>query len=69
MLNLNNKVIGIHKKTKEKSYNEGTFLNYPLKNFIKLNFNDNKKKNNDIYNNKEKNEILIPESNMEYYRI
>ena len=66
VLNLNNKVIGLHKKTEVKRYNEGTFLNYPLKEFIQLNYNKNQNENNDNINNKEKNEFLIPESNKEY---
>ena len=44
VLNLNNKVIGIHKKTEVHRYNEGTLLNYPLKEFIQINFNFNKNK-------------------------
>ena len=35
ILNLKNKIIGIHKKGYDKKYNEGTFLNYPIKEFIK----------------------------------
>ena len=33
ILNINNKVIGIHKEG-TKQYNKGTFLNYPIKEFI-----------------------------------
>ena len=34
-LNMNNKVIGIHKEgNSKKQYNKGTFLNYPIKEFI-----------------------------------
>ena len=33
ILNLNNKIIGIHKEG-DKNYNKGTFLNYPIKEFI-----------------------------------
>ena len=34
ILNTNNKVIGIHKRGLDKRYNEGTFLNYAIKDFI-----------------------------------
>ena len=34
ILNLNNKVIGLHKEGYYNKYNIGTFLNYPLKEFI-----------------------------------
>ncbi len=34
VINLMNKVIGIHKKGYDKKYNEGTFLDYPIKEFI-----------------------------------
>ena len=37
IINLNNKIIGIHKKSHDKNYNEGTFLNYPIKDFISKN--------------------------------
>ena len=39
ILNLNNKIIGLHKKGNTK-YNKGAFLNYPIKEFIKLNLNN-----------------------------
>ena len=49
ILNLKtNKIIGIHKKGCQGEYNFGTFLNYPIKDFIKQHFNkveDNKQKN------------------------
>jgi hypothetical protein len=43
ILNLNNKVIGIHKNggINGANFNEGTFLNYPIREFIKLFFNKN----------------------------
>ena len=51
----NNKVIGIHKKG-NKAYNTGTFLNYPIIEFIKQyyvsNKNEIKNKNEKIYNEK-----------------
>ena len=37
ILNLKNKIIGIHKEGTNK-YNKGTFLNYPIKEFIKQNY-------------------------------
>ena len=43
ILNLNNKVIGIHKEGLQNRYNKGTFLNYPVKEFIQLNYNKNNK--------------------------
>ena len=53
ILNINNKVIGIHKRGHDKGineYNEGTFLNYVIKDFIKKEIlkNFNKKYNCDI---------------------
>ena len=47
ILNLKNKIIGIHKEGTNK-YNKGTFLNYPIKEFIKQNYtneSENKLKN------------------------
>ena len=40
VINLSNKIIGIHKKGHDKNYNEGTFLNYPIKEFIAKNCNE-----------------------------
>ena len=42
ILNLNNKVIGIHKEGIENKFNKGTFLNYPIRNFIQLFYNNKK---------------------------
>ena len=54
ILNINNnKIIGIHKEG-TKQYNKGTFLNYPIKEFIKLYTNNN-------------NEILLEEFNNKYH--
>ena len=61
ILNNNNKLIGIHKESSNcKNYNRGTFLNYPIKEFIKslaniidkINFyiNENKKNLESISN-------------------
>ena len=36
--NLSNKIIGIHKKGYNMNNNEGTFLNYPIKEFIAKNY-------------------------------
>ena len=52
VLNTNNKLIGIHKEAYD-NYNLGTFLNYPIKEFIKQNFNI--KKTNNSANNKNAN--------------
>ena len=44
ILNLNNKIIGIHSKgNKNDKINKGIFLNYPIKKFIELNYVDEKK--------------------------
>ena len=52
ILNLNNKVIGIHKNGKSHfNFNQGTFLNYPIKEFITLNFGKNNKIENISNNN------------------
>jgi len=53
ILNLKNKLIGIHKKGKiDKEFNIGTFLNYPIKEFIDIYFGNNKNNNNNENNNK-----------------
>ena len=39
ILNNNNKLIGIHRESNCKNFNRGTFLNDPIKEFIKLNYN------------------------------
>ena len=44
MLNLNNKVIGIHTEGYIHKYNKGTFLNYPIKEFININVKQNNEK-------------------------
>jgi len=41
ILNINNKLIGIHKESHQNNCNIGTLLNYPIKEFIKLNYNKN----------------------------
>ena len=58
ILNLNNKVIGIH----QDNFNKGTFLNYPIKEFIKI----FKSFNNDNYINIERNEMLLNEFKQKY---
>ena len=60
ILNLNNKVIGLHKEGYVTNFNGGTFLNYPIKDFIQKNFNNNIKVNNDM------NEKLLKEFNKKY---
>ena len=54
ILNINNKIIGIHKEGNNKQYNKGTFLNYPIKEFIQLNTINN-------------NDILLQEFNNKYH--
>ena len=55
ILNINNKIIGIHKEgNNNKQYNKGTFLNYPIKDFIQLNTINN-------------NDILLQEFNKKYH--
>ena len=82
VLNLKNKLIGIHKEGVENKYNRGTFLNYPIKEFIDKNFetyikikksinsiNSSKsfnKKNDNILNNIKNNESLLKEYNQKY---
>ena len=47
ILNLNNKIIGLHCRGKGKSlYNEGIFLNYPIEKFINEKYNKNYENNN-----------------------
>ena len=53
ILNLKNKLIGIHKEGVENKYNQGTFLNYPIQKFIQkylssniINMNQNNNINN-----------------------
>ena len=76
ILNLKNKLIGIHKQAKKgKEYNVGTFLNFPIKEFIQKYFkNDNSEnKINNIMNqiniNINNNELLIKKFSQKYYNI
>ena len=41
ILNLKNKIVGVHKLGSYKKYNKGTFLNYPIYEFIKSNYKIN----------------------------
>ena len=67
ILNLNNKVIGIHKEGVLKfKYNNGTFLNYPIKEFIKLNYKNNNINNDKINNDVNKSKLLLTEFNNKY---
>ena len=52
ILNLKNKLIGIHKETDNNNKNKGTFLNFPIKEFIKIYYNEYK-------NNKTNNKNII----------
>ena len=61
---MNNKVIGIHKEGVINNFNKGSFLNYPIKDFISLHFNINN--NEMIENNNEANEMLLKELNERY---
>ena len=60
ILNMNNKIIGIHKEGNLINSNRGTFLDYPIKDFIKQNY-DAYKNNQTNYNksidNNNKNKI------------
>jgi len=75
ILNLKNKLIGIHTKGKggKKGFNIGTFLNFPIKEFIQIYFQNNKNENqiNNIINeiNINNNELLIKEFSQKYYNI
>ena len=60
MLNLNNKVIGIHKESCNYNYNRGIFLNYPIKEFIKKYYKEKDK----FVNNNDESKILL--KNEEY---
>jgi len=70
-----NKLIGIHTKGKggKKGFNIGTFLNFPIKEFIQIYFQNNKNENqiNNIINeiNINNNELLIKEFSQKYYNI
>ena len=48
ILNLKNKLIGIHKEGVSDKFNQGTFLNYPIKDFIDKCLNKNSNINNNI---------------------
>ena len=73
ILNINNnKIIGIHKGSISQ-YNVGTFLNYPIKEFIELNYKNNEillKKFNDKYDldisDTKIKEIYLSERNLGY---
>ena len=62
ILNMSNKIIGIHKECYKDSYNNGTFLNDSIKEFIRIYCSTN---NNEIDNNKN-NEKLLNEFNKKY---
>ena len=71
---LKNKLIGIHKEGKRKrEFNMETFLNYPIKEFIQIYFQNNNNENqiNNIINeiNINNNELLIKEFSQKYYNI
>ena len=59
ILNTNNKIIGIHKEGNISNSNEGTFLNYPIKDFIKQNYKNNQTNNRKPIDNDNKNKIKV----------
>ena len=65
ILNLKNKLIGIHLET-NKSKNFGTFLNYPIKDFIKKNFNKNDNNNKMNIIDEKINEIFLNHINKKF---
>ena len=67
ILNLDNKLIGIHKEGCLKNqFNIGLFINYPIKDFIKINCNKNENKINGI--NNEYNKLIKKRSKSEKQR-
>ena len=62
ILNMNNKIIGIHKECFKEAYNNGSFLNNAIKEFIQS-YNSNKNNESDNDNNNEK---LLDEFNKKY---
>ena len=62
ILNMNNKIIGIHKECYKDSYNNGTFLNDSIKEFIQIYC----PKNNNEIDNIIKNQKLLNEFNKKY---
>jgi len=62
ILNMHNKIIGIHKESYKNEYNIGTFLNDAIKEFIKQYYDNN----NFQSKSENKNEILLKELNKKY---
>ena len=62
ILNMNNKIIGVHKECYKESYNNGTFLNDSIKEFIQF-YCSNKNNESGNINNNEK---LLNEFNKKY---
>ena len=62
ILNMNNKIIGIHKECYKDSYNNGTFLNDSIKEFIQIYC----PKNNNEIDNIIKNQKFLNEFNKKY---
>ena len=62
ILNINNKVIGIHKEGKDQNFNLGAFLNFPIKEFIDQNYTNIKstinEKNDNTNLSKESNKVI-----------
>ena len=62
---INNKIIGIHKESGNKNFNKGTFLNYPIKEFIQLHYYNNKINKKEFINNEfdEDNKLKLNDNN------
>ena len=73
ILTLNNKIVGIHKKGGyNNNYNKGTFLNFPIKEFIGLNYHKDYNIQNIDINNRNNNIIKNISGNLsklEFYNI
>ena len=66
ILNLNNKLIGIHKEGVYNKFNKGTFLSYPIKEFIKSNYNTNNNIEELNITSEDLNEKLFKEFKIKY---
>jgi len=63
ILSINNKLIGVHKEGIYNKFNKGIFLNYPIKEFIKKNYNILNTNKTRINNNKEEKEKFLNYNN------
>ena len=67
ILNLDNKIIGIHSKSIESRYNCGIFLNYSIKEFIRkysIKTNYKKQNNDNKLNNNDKKQIIVNKNSL-----